>query len=466
MALISRPHDYVSGATIDPAEVTAVEDTLYDAINGGLDETNFSDTTQIPSDYLATIDVSRIDDVAANVTQFRTTRSGGDSGAISLPTSMAHELYTLRGRILSRGRLRMAADGSSGGGATFIDDSNTLTSGSWAEAGVVNTGRNLLPNNGFEVKTTGATAAPDGWELHGSPSNCTIVTTAQDTIGSAKRGLNITNDAADEGIKCTVKGLKASTKYLIGIAYVRTAGTVKLATTGGLGAGNDYQNFSYTDSASSAGTLNNYQFMVKTDTSGTDLVVYLSLSSGAGGDFTIYSCWMYELNDYNQGELPLLPTQVATYSTADETYTNAGAGSWTEISELTINQYVPYWGYRFRYQVTLCFKSFTIAGTQQTFEYAFRIRRDIDSSGSPTEVEGPYAWRVNSQSSGEFQGGIVNMEYVLDNPTPGSTYNFTTELYIEGDGAGVANTITFNPTVGTTTPDATQSRARLIVERM
>jgi hypothetical protein len=318
----------------------------------------------------------------------------------------------------------------------------------------VNTGRNLLPNNGFEVKTTASTAAPDGWTLKGgATSTYSIITTAQKTLGSSKRALRLQNAVANDGIQCQVKGLKASTKYLIGFSYVRTAGTVSWSTTGGLGAGNDYQNFSTSDSSTS--TLQNAQFVVKTDTNGSDITVSFFISSGAGGDVALYAAWMYEMNDANQGELPLLPTQSALYTTADDTVTNAGAGAWSNRSALTINQYVPFWGYRFRYQVTACFKAETIGGSGQNYEYAFRLRQDINSSGSPTTVEGP--------ASGEFPGGTVTLEYVIDNPTPGSTYNFTFDVYTQGTGTA-ADTIIFNPTVATGL--ATQSRARLIVERM
>jgi hypothetical protein len=57
----------------------------------------------------------------------------------------------------------------------------------------------------------------------------------------------------------------------------------------------------------------------------------------------------------------------------------------------------------------------------------------------------------------------VTLSYIVDNPTPGSTYAFTTDVYTEGSGNG-AGTIIFNPTVATGL--ATQSRARLVVERI
>lgn len=55
MPLISKPYTFSTGATIVAAEHNSNFDTLYNAINGNLDDTNLSSTISITNDKLAQI---------------------------------------------------------------------------------------------------------------------------------------------------------------------------------------------------------------------------------------------------------------------------------------------------------------------------------------------------------------------------------------------------------------------------
>lgn len=89
---------------------------------------------------------------------------------------------------------------------------------------------NLLANPLFAIKTTGATAAPDGWSLVGTPTNCAQAT-AVVTEGAGKV-LNIVADASTEGISQTLSGLKAGRRYLVVARARANSGTARLSVTG------------------------------------------------------------------------------------------------------------------------------------------------------------------------------------------------------------------------------------------
>ena len=131
------------------------------------------------------------------------------------------------------------------------------------------------------------------------------------------------------------------------------------------------------------------------------------------------------------------------------------------VRGLSLSQYIPAAGYKLTYEVFISYKTETVGGSAADFEYAFRLQ----ANGST--VEGPYSFRQSMASNTEFGGGTVCMRYVTDSLTPGTTYAMTTDVWTKGDGSGDANTIIFNPTVGSGGDEvATVSRARLIVERL
>lgn len=204
---------------------------------------------------------------------------------------------------------------------------------------------------------------------------------------------------------------------------------------------------------------------MQTTTTGADMTVKFIDTGSAGTAVTdFYQVWAYEMKDSTNIGLPHIPMQTATYSTADDTLTNSGAGAWSNRSGLSLSQYIPCLGYRLVYEVSLTFRGETASGADAKYEYAFRVQQNIDSAGATT-VEGPYGWRYRSTTDGQFTGGTITMKYVVENPTPGSTYAFTTDVYTDGSDGQEVNTIIFNPSIGSASL-ATQSQARLIVERL
>lgn len=457
MGLISRIVTFVNGTTASATEVNAEFDNILTTVNGNIDNANVSASAAIEATKVAEIPPARVLDHADTEAEYKTVTSSGDTGTPSMPSTLEGELERIR--------YRMGANRGYQTTTYFMDNTGpTATTAAWYEPLIV--GPNLLPNAGFEIHALGTPNAPGGWTLVSTPSIVAIESAAYPTIGLNKRSLNIVTDGANEGISVAVAGLKSGAKYLVGMLYTLTdngtvAGNLVLSTSNGLVTG-DYQNIVLNTSTEAASTVAVLQGIVKAQTPAVTMTISITATT-AGGDFNLINVWMYELSDGYPIDLPQIPLQTATYSTANDTLTNAGAGAWSNRSGLSLSQYVPFRGYRLIYEVTLNFRGETASGADNKYEYAFRVQQNISGAGATT-VEGPYGFRYRSTTDGQFVGGIVTMKYVVENPTPGSTYALTTDVYTEGDGGDEVNTIIFNPTVGAAL--ATQSQARLIVERI
>lgn len=454
---------FVDGNNLPASELNDEFDAIQAVVNGGLDEDNLDAATQIPNAYLVDIAMSKVLDLADDITAYKATTTPNDTATVSLPTNLAQEMARLRYRIDANKKYMT--------NVYYMNTSGVATAAaSWIEPPIV--GPNLLPNPGFEVKSSStATDAPDGWTLVGTPADCSIETPSSDhkAHGVEKSSLRILTDAANEGISVAVGGLKTGVKYLVGMTYTLTnngtvAGVLRLETTGGLASGSNYSNLALDTATESAASVVTVQGIVKPTTVPGSITVKIT-GTESGADFNIINVWMYEMSDGIPAELPSLPMQTATYSTANDTLTNSGAGAWSNRADLTLSQYIPFTGYRLTYETTICFRGEVLgSATDEKYEYAFRIQQTIDSDPATT-VEGPYAWRQHLTQSGEGRGGIVTLKYVVENPTPGSTYSFSTDVYTDGSAGDEVNTIIFNPDVGSA-PLATQSQARLIVERI
>lgn len=463
MATYSRPAKAVSGsgtnAVIDgnkwPAsEINADFDGIVTALNS-LNEDNFDAGTQIPSDYLETIPQGKVDDHADTAENYALTATPGDSGTPSLPGTFLLENRRLRYRIgANRGYLT---------NVKYMDASAVAQDATWYEPKIV--GRNLLPNPGFELHSAGTPNAPDGWALVSTPATVAIENPAHTSTGLEKRSLNIVTNGANEGISCTVGGLKASTKYLVGVAFSITdngtvAGVIRLATANGLASG-AYQNLQIDNSTESAGTVVIAQGLVKSTSTPDSMTVSITATT-AGGDFNIHSVWMHEVSDGYPDELPSIPTRTASLSAATSGMTGwTGTGNaWRTdtISSLSLSAYIPAPGYRLTYEVSVPIRS-TNSSDEGLIAYG-AIQRNVDGGGAST-VQGPAFFEGHAVSSNGTFGHTFVMRYVLDNPTPGSTYAMTFLLGAY-DAADYADVIVA-PSVNTVQMSA---NSKLILERL
>ena len=442
--------DWADGDAITHTEFNAEFDGLITDYNGNIDQNNISASAQILNSSLVDIDAAKVTDHADNDATFLTVKSPGDTGTTIKPTDLEEELEALRYRI--------GANKGNFSGLQYRNTGGSMVVAGWTEPPI--TGRNMFPNSGFEVQIGLANAAPDGWNKIGTPTRIAIDPAADPEAGVDKRSLNIVASGGSEGIARTVTGLKPSTKYLVGMEYTLTAGNIRLQTTNGLGSG-DYQNLTFIDSSTSSAP-EIFQGIVKTDTTPTDITVNI-VSDANNDDFNIYKVWFYELSSDAPAELPHIPMQTKTYTTEDST-TNTGAGAWVTKTDLSLTQYVPFEGYRFIYEVLLCFESGDVGGSSTGMELAFRLRQKIDAANATT-VEGPVAFTGELKGdTTDRHGGSIALKYIIENPTPGASYAFTVDVWTEGTASAV-DVITFNPRLGVGNL-ATQSSARLYTERI
>jgi len=315
---------FVDDTDILASEVNTDFDRLYTLVNGNIDSTNISSSAAIPNSALAEIDGTKVADHADNASTYETRTSAGDTATPSLPTDLEEEHERIRYRIERAGRYASAQ---------YTDSDDTNQTVSWTEPPIQ--GGNLLVNSGFEGADP-AGNAPYGWTEEGTLTDSELAAAAA-ANGLYARHLTLTGDTST-GISQTVSGLKASTKYLFGCVYVRTAGTVLIETTGGLAAGNDYQDSSVSDNSTSA-SLQTVNMIVQT--TGTPADIDFRIMCGANStDFDVVEAWCYELNDSRPADTPTGLMQTATHNTA-ETLPSTFTGSqwnWEVVGELDIAQ--------------------------------------------------------------------------------------------------------------------------------
>lgn len=444
--------DLNNGKLIKSAELNTDFNTIVTVINGQIDSNNINSSANIPNSSLLPIDDTHVDDSSSDEAAMAVTVTPGDTGSAdsNRPTDLKGEIERLR--------YRLKANNGYFSNIQYMETGGSMATASWTEPPIV--GRNLLPNPGFEVLSGASGTAPDGWSLVGTPGATAIESAAHAEAGIDKRSLRVLTDATTEGFSRVVTGLKPDTKYLVGLAYTLTTGGISVDTVNGLGSG-DYQDIAIIDTTTGAGFVVK-QAIVMTDSTPADITMRI-FGTVTVSDFNLYYAWFYEMSDDAPIEIPHIPMQTAEWTNADQSQTNASTGAWVVKTALSLTQYVPYEGYRMIYEVTLSFASDASgSGTNSTF-FAFRLSENLDAAGS-NAVQGPFGY--TNQEGGPvdtvFFGDIVNMKYVIENPTPGVSYEFTVEAWNEGTGTGF-DSIIFNPTIAGL---ATQSSSRLYIERL
>ena len=449
----SGSRSFAGGTIINDDEVDADFDTVYGLVNGNIDKDNIDPNAQIPNSSLVVIEPSYVNDHSDDAATYLTTTASGDSGT---PGTLA---TTLEGEI-ERIRMRLKDNNSQTTGLKYIDTADAIQTAGWVEPPRV--GRNMLPNPGFELQSGAANSAPDGWTLVGVPTAVAIEAAALPSAGVDKRSLRILGSGASTGISKIVGGLKPGVKYMVGMAYTLTTGKVNLTTTNALGSG-EYKEFSYQDT-SPGNPLEIVQGIVKADATATPITVSI-VSSANLDDFNLYYVWFYELSGSAPHEIPHIPMQTATDS-VEKIYpavpSGGGVTDWETITPLSLSQYVPYEGYRFIYEVTLCLgvEEIIDAPTNNFENYQHGLRLQIDGV-----TEGGERWMYgewNNENADNAAGKIITLRAVVENPTPGATVAFTTDVGVYND-SGLFGFAIMNPL---RQGEQAESFARLYTERL
>ena len=423
MALIARgtksngSTSLADGDDILAAELNADFDTAFDEINGGLDSTNIAAGGVTNVAVAAGIDAAKIDDYSATATEMRLETNPGVSGAESLATTLEGELARLRW-IIKRNAL--------GSLATHYDGSSNLAT-YWGDQTV--RGPNLIRNGSFEVKTTGSTAAPDGWALFGASTPTTVTQVTTDVSNGTGKALQIVGDAAFEGIQQTLTGLKASTSYFFQCRYKVTTGTMRMATTGGISTG-DFRN---ADVGYTSATWTTAAFIVNTNST-PDPVILSFRTNDAADDFLIDDVICMEMNR----QINFGPNSITVRDSSDGTGLLSTVQAAFPVGDgLSAAVTVPGPGCEIQVRSRCCLR----ATATSPGMVAFLLYETPASTGTPAAVD------IASVSCATNNAESIMVGYTNRSPTPGDTYTYTIEHDAQTAGAdaianGVVNGLT------------------------
>lgn len=401
MATIQRGSKSAGGTEFSTGPVLAAEvntdlNTLYNEVNGSLDNANIKGTAGIAE--------TKIDDISSTATAAASVAFPGSAESPSLATTLSGEIQRLRYAI---GRMALG-----GGGTSIKHYDGAEKSVPWFEE--VLRGPNQVRNSSFEAQSGGAGTAPDGWALVGTPSTLSLATS---TVGAGSgRSARIVTDASGEGISQTFAGLKASTLYLLTVEASVASGTLSVTTTGAMTTGS-YRNAARTSTTTARHWMG---VLLKTDATPTNLVLSLTgVSSGA--DFTLDTVGLYEVRTdvmTPPGYLAVSDSSNATTGTLDTTRRGFPDGD-----ALSVSLSVPGPGYSIRVTANCCFTD-NVANTM--------VAVLVENDGSATDATSAHS------AIGANEGGSVNLHYVNTSPTPGATYTYTIEALLR-TGAGTNN---------------------------
>ena len=168
MGLITKPWTFSAGASIIANEYNANFDTLYNKLNGGLDNTNFA-TGGINGSQLATITTAGKVNLSALVATSQATGDiiyKGASGYARLPIGSTGQKLKIYDKYIDA--------------MEYSSDAN-------AQAAYVTNDVNYIPtNSGFETWSAGDTNPPTGWSLFGGVTAAKEISTIYIGTYSAK----------------------------------------------------------------------------------------------------------------------------------------------------------------------------------------------------------------------------------------------------------------------------------------
>lgn len=395
---------YVDGTLIEPSEVNADFDTVYNEFNGNIEDVNV--------DVAADVALTKIADLSGTVAEAGTVTDPGPSGAQSLAVDLSEELERIR-FVLQRLAL------GTGGTVSRVDGTGPVTA-YWGDG--PGHGKNILWNSDFAAVDNGSAVAPDGWVQIQAGAAGTI-TNGLFTIGEGPTTRHLANPLGNksDGIEQTLTP-RIARKYLIVLRWNPTDASL---ITSGADVGSEFRDVNIT---SVAGALETITAIVQSDVVGSDIDVRIT------GDYLVNSCQVFEVPDgHRDNPLPWMrdlnttATTALTTSMADMFQTDVFRGSVGNV--------------RLRIGATLTFTS-----TQDGHEVYAQIRV------GGTVIAGPVAQQVDNA-----RGTTIHLEGLTAVAQADFT-NLDVDVQAKADAAGF---VTLN---GTEAAETLQST--LIIEMM
>lgn len=360
---------------------------------------------------LANIALTKLADISANVAAYQATVDPGDVGTESLPTDLKGELE----------RLRFVLDAIIGGAEWYTDPAstlaalNTLTVAHTASLLDLTGGRNILGNAGFDYGTLSDTVVPTLWTALGAATFSLDVAEVGEGDGF-EITLTAVAGANADGLTQTLQGLKALTTYVVTCRVRSTLATTsgRIITTGGSGT-------QLALTFDGAGGADGTGYVTKTGifiTDSTPAAVTLRVDLDQATD-------VVSLDNFSVVELQAdrkLPGGSIVDRVSGNTLVAVQfvTGSWTTWdvgggTNARVDVKVPGPGYRLKVRAEMRGEANAVQNL------GVRLRMSIDGAAATTEDF------VHQHLDAAAVGIHLALGFDLDNPVPGSKYEFTVE---------------------------------------
>lgn len=428
---------FVDGTVIEADEVNADFDTVYNLVNGGLDDDNVTGNgfTGASLSSSATVEQTQINDISATDGAHDDTTTPGDSSSHTKPTSLQGEVQQLR-YVVERLILGLAADrvDGTGTGTTFWGDLPAR-------------GPNLIKNPNFAGGTAATNVPPTGWSDlgTGSPTFSTVALSGATLTEGKGRELRIeAGAAAAAGVTQSLAGLKASTRYLVVARARSTSGTVHLKTTGA-DATSFFRNINDSSSSTTYVTLKG---VIQTDSTPTAIVVQLTAQGNADtNDVSFAFCGVYECAA-DHVRVSGSPWVIASTSTTIA----LGTARVSPIGSQSVTINVPGPGFQIEVESEIPLTRDAANGT-----VGIDMMENVDGGGATGVSYAEVELEAATSARHVFQ------KFVRQAPVPGSTYVYTLEAEADGSTANVNGASNGAATIaGSTGVTRAELRARLI----
>ncbi len=414
---IAKPNIYVNGEVIDADDLNANEDALYNLVNGNLDTNNFDASagilwtqistggqilnvdvnasadivyTKMKQTDLGVIDADLVDDFSEDDTEHLSSTVPGTSETIGTkPTNLEEEIGDLRGVVkrlaVGTNASYTAASGGNFAGSNWIDGPQRPGS--------------LVYNGGFDAIDTLATGADgDGWVRVLTPTTLAALGLTEVDGQGDGQGINIidTSDAL-AGIKQTLDGVKAGTRYQMIAAVKDLVGQCRITTTGA-----DTEQLVVT--SDDGGTFQVLSGTFETDATPANIVINL-LGVAANASCLWDHVAVYEINP---DPMPRSGGVTVTFET--EANTDAlSTGARAAVGSVAISVVPPGPNHLITVDGLISIQSTNVTETIC----------DIDENGSQKSISN-FGWTV----SNNVKQYTYSFHYVNIAPTPGTTYTY------------------------------------------
>jgi hypothetical protein len=399
------------GDTITAAGLNGDVDNLVTAVNGQLENDNIKAAASIHGSKLdqtaadgtdavtSGIDADIIDDYSATTTEQATTADVGTSdNSPTLATNLQEEIAQLRREVKALATGTSASAIASGDGtAAYVG---------WFD-GPIRPGNHIY-NGGFDAwqqaDCSPCAASEGGWDLVLSPDLADTALTEADGAGDGMGMLITANGAALEGISQTIDGLKADTRYLA-IAHVKptTGDSCRLFVE-------DADTNDLTVDSASDNAFEIISGIFETDSIQTDVV--FQLLAVADGDICLFDdVGVFEINTDPVPYQPKLVLQDC--ATLDHAVDDAAPTDFDGDSvEIAVTPPGP------NYSIEVYgFASADCIGGSVTCDLELAI--DENGVDVMTSIGG---------GSDAGQNAFAAANYVLEEPTPGTTYTYKLQV--------------------------------------